>query len=97
MHVEFIDDEPIYDGANLLVRFGARVDGKPAECAITAEALEDHFGAHASQEDALLNAFRAHRRRIESLCVQALERSGATAVTLHSGFVRMIGLQEQHQ
>jgi hypothetical protein len=64
MHVEFIDDEPIYDGANLVVRFGARVDGKPVECAITAEALE---------------------------------RSGATAVTLHSGFVRMIELQEQRQ
>ncbi|WP_322015678.1 DUF1488 domain-containing protein [Paraburkholderia sp. J12] len=96
MNVQFIDDEARYDGANLVVRFGARVDGKPVACAITAEALEDHFGAHSSLEGALLDAFRAHRRRIESLCVQALGRSGATAVTLHSGFVRMIEQQEQH-
>jgi hypothetical protein len=57
MHITFPDDQPVFDGANLTVRSTARVDGEPVECAITAEALEDHFGAHSALESALMAAF----------------------------------------
>lgn len=90
MNIQFPDNPPSYDGADLVVRFGATVDGALVDCAITVEALEDHFGASSPLESALLEAFRVHRARIESLCAQALERSGGDAVTLHSGIVRMM-------
>jgi hypothetical protein len=32
MHITFPDDQPVFDGANLTVRFTARVDGEPVEC-----------------------------------------------------------------
>ncbi|MGF6602378.1 hypothetical protein P3T23_007130 [Paraburkholderia sp. GAS448] len=41
MHIAFPDDQPVFDGANLIVRFTASVDGEPVECTIAAEALED--------------------------------------------------------
>lgn len=88
MNVHFADDEPIYDGANLVVRFVARVDGAPVECGITAEALEDHFGAESSLEGAMLEAFRKGRKRIHSVCAQALEENGGASVVLHSGRFR---------
>ena len=32
MHRHFPDDQPVFDGASLTVRFTARVDGGPVEC-----------------------------------------------------------------
>ncbi len=54
MQITFSDDKPTFDGANLMVRFMARVDGEPVVCAITVEALEDHFGAGSPLESELM-------------------------------------------
>jgi hypothetical protein len=89
MQVHFPDDEPTYDGANFAVRFVAEVDGSPVVCVITAEALEDHFGAESVLEGALIDAFKKGRKRIHSVCVQALTECGGAPVVLHSGLFRV--------
>jgi hypothetical protein len=96
MRVDYPDDAPLYDGANLVVRFLARVDGLPVACAITAEALEDHFGAPSSLEAAQLDAFERGRVRIQSFCEQALKDSGGAEVVLHSGLFRMPALRPKN-
>jgi hypothetical protein len=88
MKVNFADEAPQYDGANLLVNFVAQVDGAPVLCSITAEALEDHFGADSALEAAVLRAFEKGRTRIHPVCVKALSASGGAPVVLHSGFFR---------
>jgi hypothetical protein len=88
MKVHFPDDPPIYDGANLVLRFVAEVDGSPVVCEITAEALEDHFGAKSTLEATLLDAFEKGRTRIHTVCVSALAESGGAPVALHSGLFR---------
>jgi hypothetical protein len=61
MRITFPDDAPGFDGSSLTVQFTARVDGEPVICAITAEALEDHFGD----------------RRWKSRCLPPSNRAGA--------------------
>lgn len=90
MHVAFSDRDPVYDGEDYEVRFLVWVDHAEVECAITAEALEDHFGASSALEGPLLEAFAQARGRIEAVCAQALERNGGQPVLLHSGVVRML-------
>jgi hypothetical protein len=90
MNVTFPDREPVFDGENYEVHFLARVDDAEVECAITAEALEDHFGASSALEAALLEAFAQGRGRIEAICAQALEHNDGQPVILHSGVVRML-------
>ena len=92
MHITFPDDQPVFDGANLTVRFAARVNGAPVECTITAEALEDHFGADSALESALMAAFDNGRNRIRSVCAEALGQNGGKSVVLHSGLFRMEGM-----
>ncbi|RKF46136.1 DUF1488 domain-containing protein [Paraburkholderia fungorum] len=93
MHITFPDDQPVFDGANLTVRFMARVDGEAVVCAITAEALEDHFGADSALEATLMAAFDKGRNRICSVCAEALDRNGAEGVVLHSGLFRVEGME----
>lgn len=88
MHITFPDDAPAFDGSSLTVRFAACVDGKIVVCAITAEALEDHFGAASWREEDLQRAFESHRSSIQGAAEQLLSRVGATSVTLRSGFFR---------
>jgi hypothetical protein len=90
MQVRYPDDEPVFDCANLVIRFAAEVDGVPVACAITVEALEDHFGASSTLEAALVAAFKNGRKRIESACSQTLEDSGGAPVVLHSGLFRLV-------
>jgi uncharacterized protein DUF1488 len=92
MNITFSDDPPDFDGSNLMLRFIANVDGEPVECAVTAEALEDHFGASSPQEDELLRAFERGRARIRSVCADALERNDGASVELHSGLFRVEGM-----
>jgi len=75
MQVRFPDDAPIYDGANVVIRFVAEVDNSPVVCAITAEALEDHFGA----ESACAHATRSndHGAEIGNLPAQTPFRRDA--------------------
>jgi hypothetical protein len=89
MQVTFPDDAPIFDGAQMVVRFVAIVNGVALSCAISAEALEDHFGAGSTLEAELLRAFAEGRARIHEVCRRAIEESGGAAVVLRSGLFRI--------
>jgi hypothetical protein len=91
MTITFPDETPVFDGANLTVQFTAAVDGEPVACFITAEALQDHFGADSSLEDALLDAFARGRARIRSVCAEALDHNRGESVVLRSGLFRVEG------
>ena len=89
MRVTFDDDAPAFDGAQMVVRFIASVDGVALSCAITAEALEDHFGAGSTLEAELLRAYAQGRERIHAVAKRAIEESGGAAVVLRSGLFRI--------
>lgn len=89
VRVTFADDAPAFDGAQMVVRFVANVDGVPLSCAITAEALEDYFGAASALEAELLRAFADGRDRIHAVCRRAIEESQGAAVVLRSGLFRI--------
>jgi hypothetical protein len=93
MQITFSDDEPAFDGANLTVRFMARVGGEAVVCAITAEALEDHFGADSALEATLMAAFDKGRHRIRAVCAEALDQNHGEGVVLHSGLFRVEGME----
>lgn len=93
MQIMFTDDQPAFDGANLLIRFTAQVDGEAVVCAITAEALEDHFGADSALEEPLMTAFGNGRQRIHSVCAEALDQNNGEGVVLHSGLFRVEGME----
>ena len=85
--VTFPDEPPVFDGANMLMRFVVDLDGEPVVCAITAEALEDHFGADSALEAVLSAAFARGRARICAACAEAIRETGGSVV-LHSGRFR---------
>jgi hypothetical protein len=93
MHITFTDDAPAFDGSSLTVRFVACVDGEHVVCAISAEALEDHFGADSPLEAALIGAFERGRARIRAVCAEALDENGGESVILHSGLFRVEGME----
>jgi hypothetical protein len=88
MHISFPSCMPEYCARDLVLAFPALVDDRPVQCAITAEALEDHFGARSLREDDLVQAFLAHRYQIEQAAKRLLDEVGAKPVLLHSGFFR---------
>jgi hypothetical protein len=79
MQITFSDDKPTFDGANLMVRFMARV--------------EDHFGAGSPLESELMEAFDKGRNRIRSVCAEALDQNDGEGVVLHSGLFRVEGME----
>jgi hypothetical protein len=93
MRITFPDDTPGFNGSSLTVQFMAQVDGEPVLCAITAEALEDHFGAQSALEEVLLKAFEQGRGRIRSVCAEELDRNDGGGVVLHSGLFRVEGME----
>jgi hypothetical protein len=97
MKITFPDNTPSFDGSTLKLRFIACVEREPVECAITAEALEDHFGANSPQEDELLRAFERGRARIRAVCAAALEQNDGASVELHSGLFRIEGIEPDHR
>lgn len=52
---------------NTTVAFPAQIDGVDVTCEISAEALEDHFGASSNKSADLLAAFDANRAAIEKV------------------------------
>ncbi|HEY1608920.1 MAG TPA: DUF1488 domain-containing protein [Paraburkholderia sp.] len=86
--MRYPDEAPIFDGANMLMRFVVDLDGELIVCAITAEALEDHFGAESALEAALRGAFESGRERIHAVCTAAIREIGGSVV-LHSGRFRV--------
>lgn len=93
MHITFADDLPVFDGHDIAIHFTALVDGEPVVCTITAEALEDHFGAHSAREDDLMPAFEKGRARIQAVCAEALDDNGGEPVVLRSGLFRVAGME----
>lgn len=89
--IKFLPDDPTYCAAGPLLQCGASVDGTCASYAITAEALEDHFGARSCRSDDLLSAFRVHRCDIEDVARTLFEQTGSKQITLHSGHFRFVG------
>lgn len=77
-----------YRGSNLTVAFPALVDGREVDCTISAEALEDHFGAVSPSATDLLESFNAHRPEIERAARSLLRELGTNELRLHSGHFR---------
>jgi hypothetical protein len=88
MNIRFSSEAPLYRDSNLTVVFAALVDGTHVPCAISVEALEDHFGAQAVSRDASMRAFDAGRAHIEQVARAHLELSNGTPVLLRSGHFR---------
>lgn len=65
--IEFPDKIERVDFDRDIVLFSARTPEGEVTCAISGEALIDHFEARGMSERALLAAFRAHRFEIEEL------------------------------
>lgn len=95
MHITFKDDSPVYDGDDLALHFTALVDGEPVVCSISAEALEDHFGAESAREEHLLPAYENGIARIRAVCAEALDDNGGQSVVLRSGLFRVAGLEPE--
>jgi Protein of unknown function (DUF1488) len=85
MEIRFPADAPAYRDSNLTVVFRALVDGEPVPCAISVEALEDHFGAYTEDLEGWMRAFDAGRQRIEAVAREHLQISNGTPVLLKSG------------
>jgi hypothetical protein len=85
MEIRFPADAPAYRDSNLTVVFPALVDGEPVPCAISVEALEDHFGAHTEDLEGWMRAFDAGRPCIEAVAREHLQISHGTPVLLKSG------------
>ena len=88
MCVTFPATAPEYRGWNLTVAFPARVDGREVDCTVSAEALEDHFGAASPGATDLLEAFNAHRPEIERTAHSLLRTLRTNELRLHSGHFR---------
>ncbi|MFM0472371.1 DUF1488 family protein [Paraburkholderia strydomiana] len=88
MKIHFPDECPEYCARDYVVAFPAEVDGTRVQCAVSAEALEDHFGAASLREEDLLAAFKLNRRRIEHAASNLLHEMGAKPVLMHSGYFR---------
>jgi hypothetical protein len=85
MYIHFPQERPEYCARDLVIAFPAEIGGVRVRCAITAEALEDHFGAPSLREDDLIAAFDTP---IEQAARRLLDEVGAKPVMLHSGYFR---------
>jgi len=88
MNISFPSCAPEYCAPDLALQFPALVDDRLVECSITAEALEDHFGARSPREEDLVDAFIAHRTEIALAAQRLLNEVGGKPVILHSGYFR---------
>ncbi|SAK43648.1 periplasmic protein [Caballeronia hypogeia] len=88
MNITFLSHTPVYQGDVPSLTFAAVADGERVECIISAEALEDHFGAASWREEDLRLAFESHRSSIEGAAEQMLSRFGCNPVMLRSGYFR---------
>ncbi|WP_112177807.1 DUF1488 domain-containing protein [Paraburkholderia unamae] len=91
MKITFPEGPIAYDADQLAVTFPALADSGQVQCAITAEALEDHYGAVSAREADLRKAFFEHRPLIESAASRLIQETGGASITLHSGYLRMYG------
>ncbi len=67
LELEFAAPALRYDAQRGVVAFAGQAGGAPVRCAVTREALADHFGAAGPDPDGAVSAFRARRNEIERL------------------------------
>lgn len=65
--LRFENDRAMHDAERDVIRFFGSDRSHEVSCAISAEALEDHFGAKGNSRKDLLEAFRRHRDNIQKL------------------------------
>ena len=88
MQIAFPQEPAEYCGRDLVLVFAALVEGERVQCAITAEALQDHFGARSLREEDVVQAFELNRHTIEKAAHALLRELGKKPVLLHSGTFR---------
>ena len=86
--IDFVDQAPSYCPAGPSLECPVRVDGSLASYGITAEALEDHFGARSYRFEDLMWAYERNKPHIEFVARSLFELTGARNVLLHSGHFR---------
>ena len=91
MNISFPEGPVEYDTEEFALTFVAMADSVPVDCAITAEALEDRFGARSLRESDLRLAFHRNRAAIEAAAARLIEETDGKPVILHSGYLRMYG------
>ena len=91
MKITFPEGPVEYDTGELALTFVAVADSVAVDCAITAEALEDRFGARSLREPDLRQAFHRNRAEIEAAAARLIEETDGKPVMLHSGYLRMYG------
>lgn len=79
---------PHYSATDLTLTCIANVDGSPACYAVTAEALEDHFGARSYRQEDLLLALETHRDAIEEMARALFKLTESHNIVLRSGHFR---------
>jgi len=83
--IDFPEKIERYDGSRDVVLFPARTRDGEISCAISGDALEDHYGAKGPSQRARRAAFREHRPKIEEAARQKflarrLERDGSILI-----------------
>lgn len=86
--ITFPAAKPAYCPAGPSLQCPVQIDGTPATYEVTAEALEDHFGARSYLYEDLASAFANHRNAIEGVARGIFEMTGAHNIVLHSGHFR---------
>jgi hypothetical protein len=86
--IEFPQGLPHYCAADLTLTCTANVDGRPASYAVTAEALEDHFGARSYRQEDLMQALETNRGAIEDMARALFKLTESHTIVLHSGHFR---------
>jgi len=94
MHIIFPYDLPHYRASDLVVVFQAQVEGVVVECAITVEALEDHFSAASARQEDALQAFSTNRAEIEAIALDLLRTENGAAPLIRSGLLRFKDAQK---
>ncbi|MEJ2769456.1 DUF1488 domain-containing protein [Mycetohabitans sp. B46] len=88
MQIDFPAEAGAYRDSNLTVEFDAIVNGERVRCAISVEALEDHFGVVSNDRDGWIRAFDRGRARILETAREHLKRCDGHPVLLKSGHFR---------
>lgn len=85
MEIDFHDTEPFHDYVRQSIVFIGRYGTKRVRCAISAEALQERFGATGNTHAALFKAFTANHAAIEQAASRKFAAMGGnfTAILLH--------------
>lgn len=90
MNIAFPQQSPSFCSDTLTLRFPAIVDQRAIECSISAEALEDHFGALSVRDIDLIEAFEKHRTAIELVARRLIDELEGRPALLRSGYFRYL-------